>query len=267
MAPRKVWPMTTGASALTRSPALRVDRDLLALRNGKVAGVLSGLQHARSAAVVIADDDVRHTRSTLERLCQLLNHTDVVRPQNHFATIDDSSLPWHARWDTGRSLVNRGLSGDWPGTLALRRSALPRTPYDGEVLFENLEMVRTVLANGGRQHLALDLFVPRLPPTAPKFWSQRVRQAYDSFAQPSRLVAELAVLPLAFIVPSRGAVSRSRRRGDRRTWPPASRRHDRVRSRCRALGCTLVGRAVRVRVGSRSAADCSVACPMREAGW
>jgi len=34
-----------------------------------------------------------------------------------------------------------------------------------------------------------------LPPSATGFWSQRIRQAYDSLAQPPRLAAELALLP------------------------------------------------------------------------
>jgi hypothetical protein len=40
-----------------------------------------------------------------------------------------------------------------------------------------------------------DLFVARRPPEARHFLKQRVRQAYDDFAQPRRLAAELALLP------------------------------------------------------------------------
>jgi hypothetical protein len=42
----------------------------------------------------------------------------------------------------------------------------------------------------------LDLYVARRPPTARHFLSQRVRQAYDDFALPARLVVELSVLPV-----------------------------------------------------------------------
>src|SRR3954469_3541781 len=63
--------------------------------NGKVAGVLTGLRLARYPAVVIADDDVRYNAHDLERMESLLNHADVVRPQNVF-----SEWPWHAWWDT-----------------------------------------------------------------------------------------------------------------------------------------------------------------------
>jgi hypothetical protein len=68
--------------------------------------------------------------------------------------------------------------------------------YDGNVLFENLELVRTVEAAGGRAVSPLDFFVRRLPPSTQHYWSQRVRQAYDEFARPARLLTALAALPL-----------------------------------------------------------------------
>jgi hypothetical protein len=67
--------------------------------------------------------------------------------------------------------------------------------YDGNVLFENLELVRTIRAGGGREARPLDLYVRRLPPLARQFWSQRVRQAYDEFARPWRLALWLSLLP------------------------------------------------------------------------
>lgn len=159
------------------------------LPNGKVHGVLTGLALSRHERIVIADDDVRHTRESLRRMHDLLEHAEVVRPQNHF-----THLPWHARWDTARSLVNRAWGSDYPGTLGVRAGALAHG-YRGDVLFENLELIRTVKANGGREIRADDFFIERLPPTARHFWRQRVRQAYDSQAQPLRLAAELALLP------------------------------------------------------------------------
>src|SRR5207247_698766 len=67
--------------------------------------------------------------------------------------------------------------------------------YDGNVLFENLELVRTARAAGAVEVIPLDLYVRRLPPTGAHFGSQRVRQAYDEFARPYRLAAQLSLLP------------------------------------------------------------------------
>jgi hypothetical protein len=178
---------------------VRPDPEFGAMRNGKVRGVLTGLQLARFECVIIADDDVRYSSADINEVAATLQTADVVRPQNFF-----EPLPWHARIDTARTLINRMTGGDWPGTLAVRRSTMVRVGgYDGDVLFENLELVRTVQAAGGREVPRQDLFVRRLPPPAHQFWRQRVRHAYDEFARPVRLVAAMIVIPLLLTLVSR----------------------------------------------------------------
>ncbi|MET1154000.1 glycosyltransferase [Arthrobacter sp.] len=164
--------------------------------NGKVQGVLTGLRHARHERVVIADDDVRYTPESLALVAELLEQAELVRPQNYY-----EPLPWHARWDTARSLLNRAFASDYPGTLAVRRSVLLQAQgYRGDVLFENLELIRTVQAAGGREITADGVYVRRLPPTLRHFAGQRVRQAYDSQTQPVRLTVELLLLPLLLVL-------------------------------------------------------------------
>jgi hypothetical protein len=159
--------------------------------NGKVAGVRTAADLATHERLVIADDDIRYEDHALRRLLDLLGEFDLVRPQNYF-----DPLPWHARWDSARSLLNRSFGADFPGTLGMRRSRfLAMGGYDGDVLFENLELIRTVRAHGGRTHSPLDLYVRRLPPSSAHFRGQRVRQAYDDFALPARMALELALVP------------------------------------------------------------------------
>jgi hypothetical protein len=167
---------------------------------GKVPGVLTGLDRARCDRAILADDDVRWTAGGLRRAHELLDEAEVVRPQNHF-----EPLVWHATWDTARSLLNRVWTGDrdlgagdFPGTLAVRADFVRRIGgYHGDCLFENLELMRTVIAAGGRVETPLDLFVARRPPTARHFMTQRVRQAYDDFAIPVRMATWLGLAPVA----------------------------------------------------------------------
>jgi hypothetical protein len=167
---------------------------------GKVAGVNTGVRLASNERIVVADDDVRYEPEQLARMSALLDEHELVRPQNYFVP-----LPWHARWDTARTLLNRALGGDFPGTLGVRRSIVLRGGgYDGDVLFENLELIRTVRARGGRTIALLDLYVLRLPPSAAHFWGQRTRQAYDDFAIPLRMACWLALLPGVAIAVMRG---------------------------------------------------------------
>jgi hypothetical protein len=191
--PPAVW--RRNHAALGESGGLRhlsIDPRFACL-NGKVAGVTTGIHAASHEKVVVADDDVRYEPAALRRICDLLDEWDLVRPQNYF-----DPCPWHAVWDTGRTLLNRAVSSDYPGTLGLRRSTFLRMGgYDGDVLFENLELIRTTLAAGGRAVTCRGLFVRRLPPTARRFWSQRVRQAYDDLADPGRMAVFLGLLPAA----------------------------------------------------------------------
>jgi hypothetical protein len=187
-------PAVRGANARQWQGAARLaapdpDRPCL---NGKVAAVLTGVELARHERVVIADDDVRYEPDALARIVALLDDHDLVRPQNYF-----SPAPWHASWDTARTLLNRATIGvDFPGTLGVRRSTLAAAGgYDGDVLFENLELIRTIRARGGRVISPPDLYVSRLPPDVRHFLGQRVRQAYDDFALPLRMSIWLAILP------------------------------------------------------------------------
>ncbi|HYK42645.1 MAG TPA: glycosyltransferase family 2 protein [Thermoanaerobaculia bacterium] len=167
---------------------------------GKVGGVLTGVRLAMNERIVVGDEDVRYDETSLRQVVDALQYADVVRPQNYFVP-----LPWHALWDTGRILLNRMMGGDWPGTVGVRRSALRATSgYDGRAMFENLELVRTVRAAGGREVALLDAYVLRRPSTARQFWSQRIRQAYDELARPLRLVSQLAILPAAVLVVATG---------------------------------------------------------------
>ncbi|GII94483.1 glycosyltransferase [Sinosporangium siamense] len=208
---------------------VRPDRDLR-FANGKVSGVISGMRRARAERVIVADDDVRYGEAELARMHALLATADLVRPQNYF-----HPLPWHARWDTARILLNRSIGADYPGTFGVRRSTFRRMGgYDGDVLFENLELIRTVRSFGGREHRPLGLYVRRLPPDAQRFRSQRVRQAYDDLAQPARMLGFLALLPalavcllrrrwravLAFSALTVGAAEIGRRKaGGRQVFP------------------------------------------------
>ena len=90
-----------------------------ACANGKVHGVLTGLDLVETPIVVIADDDVRYDAASLLACVTALDGVDLVRPQNHF-----TAWPWHARWDTARTLLNRALAADFPGTLVVRVDTL-----------------------------------------------------------------------------------------------------------------------------------------------
>jgi hypothetical protein len=163
--------------------------------NGKVNGVHTGVDLATWENIILADDDIRYTTDDLRYVCDRLCRYEMVRPQNYI-----SPLPWWARIETARMLINRGMlrTGDYPGTCAFRRSFYLRVGhYDGDVLFDNEEIVRHFRLNGADVFCALGTFILKRPPTFLKWLEQRPRQAFEDFAMRAKTVLFLSLFPIA----------------------------------------------------------------------
>ena len=163
--------------------------------NGKVNGVHTGVDLASCEKIVLADDDIRYTSEDITRTCDLLERHEMVRPQNYL-----SPLPWWGRMEAARMLINRGTlrMGDYPGTCAFRRSTCLRVGhYDGDVLFDNEEIVRHFVLQGADVCYALDLFILKRPPVLRKWMEQRPRQAYEDFVMRAKTALFMSLLPLS----------------------------------------------------------------------
>jgi hypothetical protein len=147
--------------------------------NGKVNGIHTGVAIAAHERIILADDDIRYTPGDVRRMAELLEDYDMVRPQNYFRP-----LPVWARTESARMLINRAWisEGDYSGTLGVTRNAMLRVGhYDGDVLFDNEEIVRHFRLKGARIKYAREFFLLKLPPTFEKWIEQRPRQAYEDF--------------------------------------------------------------------------------------
>lgn len=170
--------------------------------NGKVNGVHTGVALAQCEKIILADDDIRYTADDVRKMCRLLDGFELVRPQNYLAP-----LPWWARLEGARMLINRGVlrTGDYPGTCGLRRSAMLRVGhYDGDVLFDNEELVRHFIVQGASVCHANDFFILKRPPTLGKWREQRPRQAYEDFVMRAKTLTFMAMLPLAALIALQG---------------------------------------------------------------
>jgi hypothetical protein len=162
--------------------------------NGKVNGIHTGVALAANESIILADDDIRYTPDDLRRMASLLESFEMVRPQNYL-----SPLPVWARTEAARMLINRAwiAEGDYPGTLGVRRGAMRRVGhYDGDVLFDNEEIVRHFRAHRASIAYARDFFILKRPPSFRKWVEQRPRQAYEDFVMRAK-TAFFAMLPLA----------------------------------------------------------------------
>jgi hypothetical protein len=163
-------------------------------RNDKVNGIHTAVEHASFDKIILADNDIRYTAASIAQVLGLLDEFEVVRPQNFL-----SPLPWWARMEAARMLINRATlrTGDYPGTCAFRRSAmLAAGHYDGDVLFDNEEMIRHFARHGLTIDYAIDLFVRKRPPSLRKWLEQRPRQAYEDFPLRFKSTIFFSLLPL-----------------------------------------------------------------------
>jgi Glycosyl transferase family 21 len=162
--------------------------------NGKVNGIHTGVAIAAHESIILADDDIRYTQDDVRRMIESLKVYEMVRPQNYLRP-----LPVWARTESARMLINRGwiAEGDYPGTLGVRRSAMLRVGhYDGDVLFDNEEIVRHFRVQGANICYARDFFILKRPSTFRKWIEQRPRQAYEDFVMRAKTTF-FACLPFA----------------------------------------------------------------------
>jgi hypothetical protein len=176
----------------------RVDRQFGFL-NDKVNGIQTGARLATNEKIVLADDDIRYEPADIEHIARLLDRFEVVRPQNYFAfTGPNATRGIPARMEAARMLINRATlpTADYPGTCAFRRESFLRSgSYDGDVLFDNEELIRHLARCGAHICYANDLFIRKRPPAFRKWMEQRPRQAYEDFGLKTK-TAMFALLPV-----------------------------------------------------------------------
>ena len=166
--------------------------------NDKVNGIHTGVEAASSEKVILADDDIRYTPDNIDQMCKLLDEFEVVRPQNYLA-----DLQWWALTESARMLINRATlsTADYPGTCAFRRATMLRAGhYDGDVLFDNEEIIRHLARKRARIAYANDFFILKRPPTFRKWLEQRPRQAYEDFGLRTKTALFASLLPIAITV-------------------------------------------------------------------
>ena len=161
--------------------------------NDKVNGVHTGVERASCDKIILGDDDIRYDRPDIEAMVDLLDRFEVVRPQNFL-----HPLPWWAKMESARMLINRASLrlADYPGTCGFRRKTMLRVGhYDGDVLFDNEEIIRHFAQAGAKIEYAHDFFVLKRPPNFRKWLEQRPRQAYEDFGLRVKTGMFLSLLP------------------------------------------------------------------------
>jgi len=147
--------------------------------------------------VIVAQPEVRYAPADLEQMCDLLEHHEVVEPQDYF-----DPLPWWGGIDAGRMLVHRGIEPypDHGGTFGFRRGAISglRGLDSGEPAGD--DAVRRLAANGADVLSASEMFIKRRPPILADWLRQRPRQAGDDFSMPIKSAFFFALIPMTVLL-------------------------------------------------------------------
>jgi hypothetical protein len=198
--------------------------------NDKVNGVHTGIGLAATEKVILADDDIRYTSADIEKMCMLLDQFEVVRPQNYFRKSRALPRPhlypppegeevakrqvrevrpkceplrFWAKMEAARMLINRATlrTADYPGTCAFQKSTmLSAGDYDGDVLFDNEEIIRHFARASAHICYANDFFIGKRPPKLRKWLEQRPRQAYEDFGLHFKTILFSSFLPFAVAI-------------------------------------------------------------------
>jgi hypothetical protein len=100
-------------------------------------------------------------------------------------------------------LINRATlrAADYPGTCGFRRQTFIKAgEYDGDVLFDNEELIRHFARSNARIAYENDFFILKSAPTFKKWLEQRPRQAYEDFGLRLKTILFAALLPISMAI-------------------------------------------------------------------
>ncbi|MEA2164930.1 MAG: hypothetical protein QOK37_3057 [Thermoanaerobaculia bacterium] len=160
--------------------------------SGAIDPIRAAIDFSNCDKVIVADQNVRYDDQAIGQICALLDHHEVVEPQDYFAP-----LPWWSGIEAGRMLVHRGVDPlpDHGVTFGMRKWSVRGLRTIDAACTNGDDPVRRLASQGADVFSACDVFVRRLPPILGEWFRDRPRQADDDFALPVKSAFFFALLP------------------------------------------------------------------------
>lgn len=163
--------------------------------DGRVDLIQAATEFATTEKLIIAAGDSRYTSAEVRAICALLDHHDVVEPEEYF-----DPLPWWGGVDAGRVLLHRGAAAGANGgsTFAFRRAAflVVRDVPDRSGRNEP----RRLALQGAELHQARGVFVRREPQRFGTWLRLRPREASAELIAPMKTLFFLTLIPLVALL-------------------------------------------------------------------
>lgn len=163
-----------------------------------INSLYTGAALASCQKIIAATEKVRYTPEDVLRMCELLEHFELVRPQNYLFPLN-----WWSQLESAGILVNRTLfpGGDAPETFGFLNSTFHKFCSRKDKTFETAEdLARQFIIHQSKVCFALDFLIQKNSSPFSEWCSQCFRETYKSFSFGLRPCIFLLLLPLGILL-------------------------------------------------------------------
>lgn len=163
-----------------------------------INSLYTGISMAQCQKIIFASDTVRYTPDDLLRMCELLEHFELVRPQNYLFPLN-----WWSQIESVGILVNRTIlpGGDSPETFGFKTPAFQKFCSRKDKAFETAEDVtRQFIMHQAKVCFALDFLIQRNSPSFKDWCSECFRDTYKNFSFGLKPWIFLLMIPLGILL-------------------------------------------------------------------
>lgn len=163
-----------------------------------INSIFTGTALASCQKIIFASDTVRYTPDDILRMCELMEHFELVRPQNYLFPLN-----WWSQIESVGILINRTVmpGGDSPETFGFKSPAFLKFCSRKDRSFEVTEDVtRQFIMHQAKVCFALDFLIQKNSPSFGDWCSSCFRETYKNFSFGIKPCLFLLMIPLGILL-------------------------------------------------------------------
>lgn len=163
-----------------------------------INSLYTGAALASCQKIIAAAENIRYSPDDVLRMCELLEHYELVRPQNYLFP-----LTWWSQIESVGILINRAVfsGGDSPETLGFVNSAFHKFCGRKDKALDAAEdLTRQFIMHQAKVCFALDFLIQKNSSTFTEWCGKCFSETYKSFSFSLRPCLFLILLPIGILV-------------------------------------------------------------------
>ncbi|HEX2963720.1 MAG TPA: hypothetical protein VHO43_18125 [Ignavibacteriales bacterium] len=163
-----------------------------------VNSIYTGAALAVCQRIIAASEKVRYTPDDVLRMCELLEHFELVRPQNYLFPLN-----WWSQVESAGILVNRTVfpGGDSPETIGFLGSTFHKFCSRKDKAFDQTEdITRQFIMHQAKVCFALDFLIQKNSPPFNEWCTKCFRETYKNFSFSLRPCIFLLLIPMGILL-------------------------------------------------------------------